>query len=68
MPGRSDALGRLCIISKVMNNNYKFKVFPVTYVKGFVATYCHTMECAMKCRKQMERATGVEWRVRNIQN
>ena len=68
MPGRSDALGRLCIISKVMNSNYKFKVFPVTYVKGFVATYCHTMECAMKVRKDMERATGVEWRVRNILN
>lgn len=50
------------------NNNYKFKVFPVTYVKGFVATYCHTMECAMKVRKDMERATGVEWRVRNILN
>jgi len=49
-------------------NNYKFKVFPVAYVKGFVATYCHTMERAMKVRKDMERATGVEWRVRNILN
>jgi len=47
-----------------MEKSVRFKVFPVTYVKGFVATYCHTM----KVRKNMERATGVEWRVRNIES
>ena len=49
-------------------NDYRFKVFPVTYVKGFVPTYCRTMDGAMQCRKQMERVTGVEWRVRNIES
>ena len=48
------------------NEEYKFKVFPVQYVRGFVATYCKTMECAMRCREQMEEVTGVEWRVRTI--
>ena len=47
-------------------NNYKFKVFPTQYVKGFVPTFCRTMECAMKVRKQMMDLTGVEWRVRTI--
>lgn len=49
-------------------NEFKFKVFPVTYVKGFVPTYCLTLECAMKVRKQMSDVTKVEWRVRTINN
>ena len=49
-------------------NEYKFKVFPTQYVRGFVPTYCITMECAMRVRERMEGATGVEWRVRNIQS
>lgn len=47
-------------------NNYKFKIYPVAYVKGFCPTFCRTMECAMKVRKDMEWRTGVEWRVRTI--
>lgn len=47
-------------------NEFRFKVFPVTYVKGFVPTYCRTMESAMDERKKMQKATGVEWRVRRI--
>ena len=49
-------------------NNYRFKVFPVKYVPGFVATFCQTIECAMRVRERMESQTGVEWRVRNLDN
>lgn len=45
---------------------YKFKVYPVAYVKGFVPTYCRTMDSAMEQRDKMTKATGVEWRVRRI--
>lgn len=44
----------------------RFKVYPVTYVKGFCPIFCRTMECAMKVRKERELRTGVEWRVRTI--
>lgn len=49
-------------------NEYKFKVFPVKYVPGFVATFYQTIECAMRVRERMESQTGVEWRVRTINN
>ncbi|MBO7509933.1 MAG: hypothetical protein J6T35_02010 [Bacteroidales bacterium] len=49
-----------------MRNEYKFKVYPTEYVRGFVPTYCLTMESAMDERKKMQKATGVEWRVRRI--
>ncbi len=48
------------------NDELRFKVYPVAYVKGFVPTFCRTMECAMKVRKQMTDVTKVEWRVRTI--
>ncbi len=49
-----------------MEQNYKYKVFPTQYVKGFVPTFCKTMECAMVVRRRMTDQTGIEWRVRAL--
>lgn len=43
-----------------------YKVYPLRYIRGFVATFVSTMEQAEQQKKYWEELTWVEWAIAEV--